>query len=450
MQIILLSGGSGKRLWPLSNGTRSKQFLQLLQSPTGSPESMVQRVARQIAEAHLTSHITFATSESQRDSILSQLGDGVDIVTEPMRRDTFPAIALSTGYLALEKGCSRDEVVVVMPCDSYTDSGYFETIRQMVSCVEQSVADLVLMGVTPTHASTKYGYVVPVAEDAGSYKHVQKFAEKPTAERAEELLLQGAYWNGGVFAFRLGYMVDILSQYLSVDSFAELRSRYTELPKISFDYEVVEKAASVAVVPFAGMWSDLGTWNALVEELPRSSIGNVILGEQATNSMVINELSIPLVCNGVDNIIVAASYDGILVCSKESSEHIKPYVEPIDNRPMLEQRRWGSYKVINSVTYADGTCSLTKELNLNPGCHISYQVHHHRDEIWTFVDGEGLLVIDGKTIRVSRGDVYSIKKEQYHAVKAITPLQIIEVQVGNPLIEEDIERFDFDWNIVQR
>ncbi len=248
-----------------------------------------------------------------------------------------------------------------------------------------------------------------------------------------------------MFAFRLGYILDILTQYITVDSFAELRSRYAELPKISFDYEVVEKATSVAVVPFTGMWRDLGTWNALVEELPRSTIGNVILGEQATNSMVINELSIPLVCNGVDNIIVAASYDGILVCSKESSEHIKPYVEPIDSRPMLEQRRWGSYKVINNVTYADGTCSLTKELNLNPGCHISYQVHHHRDEIWTFVDGEGLLVIDGQTIHVTRGDVYSIKKEQHHAVKAITPLQIIEVQVGNPLVEEDIERFDWDW-----
>jgi mannose-1-phosphate guanylyltransferase len=317
----------------------------------------------------------------------------------------------------------------------------------MVTCVEQSIADLVLMGVTPTYASTKYGYVVPVADDANDCKRVLKFAEKPTVERAEELLQQGAYWNGGVFAFRLGYMMDILSQYLSVDNFAELRGRYTELPKISFDYEVVEKAVSVAVVPFTGMWRDLGTWNALVEELPRSTIGNVILGDQATNSMVINELSIPLVCNGVDNIIVAASYDGILVCGKESSEHIKPYVEPIDSRPMLEQRRWGSYKVINNVTYADGTCSLTKELNLNPGCHISYQVHHHRDEIWTFVDGEGLLVIDEQTIHVTRGDVYSIKKGQYHAVKAITPLQIIEVQVGNPLIEEDIERFDFDWNI---
>lgn len=446
MQIILLSGGSGKRLWPLSNGTRSKQFLQLLQSPTGEPESMVQRVARQIAEAHLTSHITFATSETQRDSILSQLADGVDIVTEPKRRDTFPAIALSTGYLALEKGCPRDEVVVVMPCDCYTDSGYFETIRQMVTCVEQSVVDLVLMGVTPTYASTKYGYVVPVAEDTNYCKRVNKFAEKPTVERAEELLQQGAYWNGGVFAFRLGYILDILTQYITVDSFAELRSRYAEFPKISFDYEVVEKATSVAVVPFTGMWRDLGTWNALVEELPCSTIGNVILGEQSTNSMVINELSIPLVCNGVDNVIVAASYDGILVCSKESSEHIKPYVEPIDSRPMLEQRRWGSYKVINNVTYADGTCSLTKELNLHPGCHISYQVHHHRDEIWTFVDGEGLLVIDGKTIHVTRGDVYSIKKEQHHAVKAITPLQIIEVQVGNPLIEEDIERFDWDWN----
>ena len=150
MQLVLLSGGSGKRLWPLSNNARSKQFLPLLEKADGTMESMVQRVVRQAKEAQLTNDITIATNATQSDIIISQLGDTVSMITEPERRDTFPAIALAASYLKLAKGCSDDEVVVIMPCDPYTEAGYFDTIRQMVACVEANVADLVLMGITPT------------------------------------------------------------------------------------------------------------------------------------------------------------------------------------------------------------------------------------------------------------------------------------------------------------
>jgi mannose-1-phosphate guanylyltransferase len=324
MQIILLSGGSGKRLWPLSNNARSKQFLPLLQTPSGEVESMVQRVVRQIGESRLSGKITIATNSSQHDIIINQLGDNVDIVTEPERRDTFPAIALASGYLSMAKECSNDEVVVIMPCDPYTETEYFDVIADMVAAVERNEADMVLMGITPTYPSTKFGYVVPVAEDCGkSVLRVKRFTEKPDTKRAEELLAEGAFWNGGVFAFRLGYMVDILEKYIKADSFVELRNRYGELPKISFDYEVAEKAESVAVVPFNGKWKDLGTWNSLTEELSSTAIGNALLGEQAENTHVINELGIPVFCNGVKDIVVAGSPDGILVCGKECSENIK-------------------------------------------------------------------------------------------------------------------------------
>ncbi|MBR6804962.1 MAG: cupin domain-containing protein [Bacteroidaceae bacterium] len=446
MQIILLSGGSGKRLWPLSNNARSKQFLPLLQTPSGEVESMVQRVVRQIGESRLAGKITIATNSSQHDIIINQLGDNVDIVTEPERRDTFPAIALASGYLSMAKECSNDEVVVIMPCDPYTETEYFDVIADMVAAVERNEADMVLMGITPTYPSTKFGYVVPVAEDCGkSVLRVKRFTEKPDTKRAEELLAEGAFWNGGVFAFRLGYMVDILEKYIKAASFVELRNRYGELPKISFDYEVAEKAESVAVVPFNGKWKDLGTWNSLTEELSSTAIGNALLGEQAENTHVINELGIPVFCNGVKDVVVASSPDGILVCGKECSENIKNYVDNLSPRPMYEERRWGSYRVLDSTTYSDGYMSLTKVLHLKSGRYISYQIHEHRQEVWTVVDGEGIVVLDGVISRVSRGDVLTIKRGQKHAIKAVTDLQIVEVQMGDSLVEEDIRRFDWKW-----
>lgn len=447
MQLVLLSGGSGKRLWPLSNDARSKQFLPLLASPDGGMESMIQRVVRQIREAKLTDNITFATNAVQRDSIINQLGEDVSVVTEPERRDTFPAIALAASYLAKEKKCGSDEIVVVMPCDVYTESRYFSTIGKMVEAVKNNVADLVLMGIAPTYPSEKFGYVVPKeAEVKEGVKIVERFTEKPNEEKAKQLLAQGAYWNGGVFAFRLGYMMNIVDQCLKADTFQETQKRYPEFPRISFDYEVAEKAESVAVVPFAGEWKDLGTWNALCEELPSTHIGNVMMGDHNENTHAVNELGIPVFCNGLKDVIVAASPDGIMVCDKQDSEKIKDYANKLTTRPMYEERRWGTYRVLDNAEYEDGTRSLTKTIHLNAGKNISYQLHHHRSEIWTCVEGEGIFVLNGECRNVKRGDVMNIPIEHYHAIKAITDLTFIEVQIGNPLIEEDIERFEFDWN----
>lgn len=483
MQIILLSGGSGKRLWPLSNNARSKQFLPLLERPDGTSddatatkrpkgpqnatqsstmESMVQRVVRQIREAKLDASITLATNASQRDIIVNQLGEEIDMVLEPERRDTFPAIALAASYLSLSKDCKDDEVVIIMPCDPYTEAGYFETIRKMAQCVETNVADLVLMGIKPTYPSAKYGYVVPASgndddnddDDQNSlnsqpstlnFQRVSRFTEKPDVPTAEKLLAQGAYWNGGVFAFRLGYMMNIVSKYINTRDFATLRSRYSEFPKISFDYEVAEKAESVAVVPFEGEWKDLGTWNTLTDELRQHAIGNAHLGPGNINTHVINELSTPIFVDGLKDAVVAASPDGILICAKSETENIKKYVDGLTDRPMYEERRWGTYRVIDSTTYADGYKSLTKSITLRAGKNISYQIHAHRDEVWTFVDGKGLLLLDDQLISVSRGYVANIKRGQKHAVKALTDLTFIEVQSGEELIEEDITRLKLDW-----
>ena len=448
MQLVLLSGGSGKRLWPLSNNARSKQFLPLLEKEDGTMESMVQRVVRQVREAHLTDDITLATNASQLDIIINQLGDSVSVVTEPERRDTFPAIALASGYLKLKKGCPDDEVVVIMPCDPFTEAGYFETIGRMVRCVEADVAELVLMGITPTYPSEKYGYVVPVTDHlmAEGSMAVSKFTEKPNVERAKELLEMGALWNGGVFAFRLGYMMEIAQRYVKADSFEEMRLRYSEFPKISFDYEVAEKADSVAVLPYSGQWKDLGTWNSLTDELHHHIIGNAVMGPRCTNTHVINELQYPIYVDGMEDTVIAASPDGIIVCRKKYTEDIKKAVDHLTPRPMYEERRWGSYRVIDDTTYADGRHSLTKSLTINAGKNISYQVHRHRSEAWTIVEGEGIFVLDGVERKVGPGETVVIPVNHYHALKALTTLTFIEVQTGNPLVEEDIERSEWKWS----
>ena len=410
-------------------------------------ESMVQRVVRQVREANLTDNITLATNASQLDIIINQLGDGVSVVTEPERRDTFPAIALAASYLKLAKNCPDDEVVVIMPCDPYTESGYFETIGKMVKCVEANVAELVLMGITPTYPSEKYGYVVPdtSSQNVEGSMNVRQFTEKPNVERAKELLSMGALWNGGVFAFKLGYMMDIVRKYIISDSFENTRARYSEFPKISFDYEVAEKTQSVAVVPYTGQWKDLGTWNTLTDELRRPVIGNAVMGPRCTNTHIINELQYPIYVDGMEDTVIAASPDGIIVCEKEYSEDIKKAVDNLTPRPMYEARRWGSYRVIDDTTYADGRHSLTKSITINAGKSISYQVHRHRSEVWTFVQGEGLFVLDGVERKVGPGETVVISVNHYHAVKAITPLTFIEVQIGNPLVEEDIERTVWEW-----
>lgn len=451
MQLVLLSGGSGKRLWPLSNNARSKQFLPLLEKEDGGMESMVQRVVRQARAANLTNDITLATNASQLDIITLQLGESVSVVTEPERRDTFPAIALAASYLKLAKQCADDEVVVIMPCDPYTEEEYFHTIGKMVECVNQNVADLVLMGITPTYPSAKYGYVVPKVSEVSSSKEFQmvsRFTEKPTVPVAEELLKEGALWNGGVFAFRLGYMMNIVKKYMTSDSFEDTRNRYSEFPKISFDYEVAEKAESVAVVPYTGQWKDLGTWNTLTDELSNHAIGNAVLGPKCENTHVINELQNPIFVDGVKDVVVAACPDGILVCAKKETENIKKYVENLTPRPMYEERRWGTYRVLDDTQYEDGHHSLTKSITLLPGKQTSYQVHHHRSEVWTIVEGEGWYALDGNVLPVKAGEVAYIPVEHWHALKAKTKLTMIEVQAGHPLIEEDIERdYSFEWNV---
>ncbi len=415
---------------------------------------MLQRVVRQLSESGLNAEITVATSASQRDAIVAQLGGKIRVVTEPERRDTFPAIALSSSWLFYERGCGADETVVVMPCDPFTEAGYFETIGRMAEAVRERAADLVLMGIRPTCPSEKFGYVVPEhdrgaecgaagGDDRGADRvlRVSRFTEKPTAERAAELISEGAFWNGGVFAFTLGYIMGIVRSHVREESFEGIRSRYSEFPKISFDYEVAEKAESVAVVPFGGQWKDLGTWNALAEELGSATVGNVLMDETAEGTCAVNALDIPLLCVGTRNLVVAASYDGILVSDRERSESIRSHADRIHLRPMYEELSWGEYRVVDLQDFPDGVRNVTRRVVLRAGHEIGRRIHRHRDEVWSFVDGEGLAETEGRIVSVGRGSTVCIPAGTIHSLKAVKDLCFIELQTGSEVSDSDAENY---------
>ncbi len=447
MKLVLLSGGSGKRLWPLSNDARSKQFLKVLQNDQGNMESMVQRVWRQMGHAGLARHASIATGRGQVDMIQSQIGPEVSVIVEPQRRDTFPAIALAAVYLYSIQGVSLNEVVAILPVDPYVEDSFFDKIKELEGAVAATGADLALMGVKPTYPSEKYGYVVPEADssDTSEVMMVSRFAEKPSREKAEALIAEKALWNCGVFAFKLNYMINLLMELGLPIHYEEMLRQYHRLPKISFDYAVVEKAEHIVVLPYAGEWKDLGTWNTLTEEIQAPLIGNGTICGDSQNVHMINELDIPIAVLGVSNIIVSASPDGILVADKNASPKVKDLIGHLEQRPMYEERRWGSYRVLDFKKFPEGQEVLTKRICISAGKNLSYQTHAKRSEVWTVIAGSGQFVLEDRIGSLQAGDVVKIPVGAKHSIRAFTDLEIIEVQTGSELVEDDIERLTMSW-----
>lgn len=434
MNVVLLSGGSGKRLWPLSNDIRSKQFIKLFKAENGDYESMLQRIYRQIRAIDPDASITIATSENQVPSILNQLEDSISISIEPCRRDTFPAIALATAYLHDVKGVSEEESLVICPVDPYVESDYFEALKKLADLAQNGTANLTLMGIEPTYPSEKYGYVIPLDQEDVSV--VRTFKEKPDAKTAEKYIQQGALWNGGVFAYKLKYMLDKAHELIDFIDYEDLYEKYDTLEKISFDYAVVEKEPNIQVMRFSGSWKDMGTWNTLAESMEEPCVGNVIMDETCHNVHVINELTVPVLCMGLKDIVVSVSSDGILVSDKEQSSYIKPYVDHICQQIMFAEKSWGSFRVLDVEDE-----SLTAKVTLNPGHQMSYHSHEKRDEVWTIISGTGRSIVDGMEQPVKAGDVVTMEAGCRHTIIADTELKVIEVQSGREITAHDNHEF---------
>ena len=331
----------------------------------------------------------------------------------------------------------EDEAVVVCPVDPYVDDDYFEALKSLGEQADKGEANLVLMGIEPTYPSEKYGYIIPENKDDVSF--VSTFKEKPDAKTAESYIAQGALWNGGVFAYKLKYVLDRAHELIDFTDYSDLFAKYDTLTKISFDYAVVEKENKIQVMRFCGQWKDLGTWNTLTEAMQDNAIGDATMNEACSGVNIINELNVPILAMGLHDVVISASPEGILVSDKEQSSYIKPYVDKIDQQIMFAEKSWGSFRVLDVEDK-----SLTIKVTLNPGNSMNYHSHKNRDEVWVCIAGQGKTVVDGMEQELSVGDVITMQAGCRHTVSAVTELQLIEVQLGEDINVQDKQKFPLE------
>ena len=396
---------------------------------------MLQRMYNSIRRIDSSASITIATSQSQVPSIQNQIGNDINISIEPCRRDTFPAIALAAAYIHDVMGISEEKSVVICPVDPYVDDNYFEALKELDKLAAAGKSNLVLMGIEPTYPSAKYGYIIPESKE--NISTVLSFKEKPDEETAAAYIQHGALWNGGVFAFKLKYMLDKANEIIGFNDYDNLFSKYAALEKISFDYAVVEKETSISVMRFSGSWKDLGTWNTLTEAMEENTIGDVVLSDNCDNVHVINNLGMPVFVMGIKDSVISACPDGIIVSDKIQSSYIKPYVDKMDNKIKVADKHWGNYLVLDATPNG-----MTVKMCINAGQSVSYHSHEYRDEVWVVMKGEGKIVVDGVEKNASTGDVFTMKSGVKHSVEAITDLTMIEIQLGSNTEAEDIKRFN--------
>ncbi len=428
MKMILLSGGSGKRLWPLSNDSRAKQFLKVLRNEeNGQLESMVQRVYRQLCKVVCEEDMIIATNAAQVDILRNQLGR-IPIVVEPERRDTFPAIALACSYLWSKLGIAKDEMVAVVSVDAFVNDAFYQQVGELGPLLQQTGAEVALLGIKPTYPSSKYGYMIPEVHD--EYMQVAHFIEKPTEEKAQLLIDSGSYWNSGVFVFSLQLIYDYLQAAQFPCEFDELEAQFSLLPKKSFDYAVIEQLNHIVALTYDGDWKDLGTWNTLTEQMSQLIMGNGGMSDDCHNTHIINELELPVKVLGVSNMIVAVSADGILVSDKPASSRMKDMLhEGLFSRPMYEERSWGWYRVLDHFKKNDQEI-LTRKIFVYAQQQMEHAPHLVHSKVWTIVSGRATFTIHDEQQMVTAGDVLHIPVNTAHCLYAIQDIELIEVQIG--------------------
>lgn len=437
MNVILLSGGSGKRLWPLSNESRSKQFIKLFKDENNNYESMIQRMVKNLRKIDKNLKLTIVTSKGQASAINNQIDGDITLSVEPSRKGTLSSIALVASYLHDIKNINEDEVVLICPVDPDVDEEYFKALKQLESIALSENSNITLMGTNPTYPSEKYGYIT--RETKTEISKVMSFKEKPVEKIASVLMEIGALWNLGVYACKLKYLLDVSHKYIDYDDYYDLYNKYNELDNISFEKSILEKENNMSVLTFNGKWKDLGTWNTLTESMTENVIGNGIIDKSCNNTHIINELDLPILCMGLENVVVAASPEGILVSDKHQSSYIENHVDEIGNKVMFAEKSWGSFKVIDVQDE-----SMTILVTLNKGNKMNYHSHDKRDEVWTVISGNGRTIVDGMEQHVKAGDVISVGSGSRHTIIADTELKLIEVQIGKEINVNDKHKFKIE------
>ena len=457
---IILCGGSGTRLWPVSRDSFPKQFVPLL-----GEFSTFQGTLKRVADATLFGKPVIVTNEKFRflaEEQSAAIGIPVDIIMEPMPRDSAAAIAASAHYLIHHRAGT---IGLVLAADHVVGdiAGFALSVRAAIPAAE--AGKIVTFGITPTHPSTAYGYIRSGDSVEGEAKAVAMFLEKPDAVKAGQLIAENCLWNSGNFMFRPDAMLSEITAFAPeiANAAGEALANHTmdlgalrlgevefaKAPKISIDYAVMQKTKLAAVVKAAFDWSDIGTWDALWEASDRDDRGNRTSGNVTlldTKNSLIHSDDVLTTVAGLDDIIVVTTRDAVLVASREASGNVKTLVEDMKAKGVREAsehlkmyRPWGAYQRIDI-----GDRFQVKRITVKPGGRLSLQKHHHRSEHWVVVSGTAEVTVGDKVMELHENESTYIPIGEIHrlANPGKVPLEIIEVQVGSYTGEDDIVRIE--------
>ncbi len=455
---VILSGGSGTRLWPLSRRHYPKQFLPLVSNNTMIQETLLRLTGISGLKAPIA-----VCNEDHRFMMAEQLRE-IDvtpaaIILEPLGRNTAPAVAL-----AALTATSEDDVLLILPADHVIENvqAFQDAVSQAKLLAEQGY--LVTFGIVPTEPETGYGYIKRSTEAVDAAYKVASFVEKPNLETAKTYLESGDYyWNSGMFAFKASSFLSELEKYnpdmlekcqqalkaAKVDmDFVRLdKEIFATCPSDSIDYAVMEKTAKAVVIPMDAAWNDVGSWSALWDVTDKDASGNAIMGDVLTvdtSNSFIHAHSKLVTVVGLDNVIVVETDDAVMVAAKDRVQDVKEIVDQLKAKNRTEAdihrkayRPWGNYDLVDI-----GERHQTKRIVVKPGAKLSLQKHHHRAEHWVVVKGTALVTKGDEQILLSENESTYIPLGVVHCLEnlGVIPLEIVEVQSGSYLGEDDIVR----------
>lgn len=454
MKIIILAGGGGTRLFPLSRTKYPKQFLSL-----NGEDSLLAQAVNRFLPVVRPSDILIVTNQEYVHHVKNELevcgASEAHVVLEPTARNTAPAIALAMKYCQEKLGSPEDEVLFVSPSDHIIRPvGLFvEAVRKAAEAARDN--KVVTLGIRPDHPEPGYGYI----KTGDAYQQgyiVDSFKEKPDRQTAEEYVAaDNYYWNSGMFAFTLETFLAELKAFepgifaLLQQSYQEVVATFTEMPSISIDYAVAERSQRVAMLPLTAYWNDIGSWDAIYDVMEKDADGNALQGDclplNCKNSLFMGHSRL-IAGIGLDDLLVAETDDVIVVAKKGESQQVKDLVQELKARKRKEAdehttgyRPWGSWTVLG-----EGSGYKMKKIMVKPGHRLSLQMHYHRSEHWIVTNGTAKVHIDGAEHMVTENKSIFVPQCAKHYVEnpGKTPLVIIEVQNGSYLEEDDIVRFE--------
>ena len=454
---LILAGGSGSRLWPLSRELYPKQLLNIQNT-----QSLLQSTFLRLKEYINPENILSMTGVKHLSNVkyqLSALADNPVVLSEPISKNTAPAIILGAKYIS--ETSKSDPVILVVPSDhSIKDSkAFIETIKEGEKIAEQGY--IVTFGIKPSYPETGYGYINTSETKIGDGFKVNKFVEKPNEENAKLYVEDGNYyWNGGIFMFKASVLLEEAKK-CAPDIYEKLKNfdftesseipyiEYDKMPSISIDYAVMEKSDKIALVQLKSDWNDLGSWKSIYDVSKKDENGNVKIGhvidEGSKNSLVYSQSKL-VATIGLEDIILVETEDAVLACKADKAQDVKKIFETLkkqhDNTHLVHKtvyRPWGYYTVLG-----EGKGFLTKMIHVNPGQKLSVQSHNHRSEHWVVLEGKAKVILEGKELILSPGHSVDIAVKAIHSLQNPfdEDLKIVEVQKGDLLIEEDIVRYE--------